>query len=59
MPTYNFKCKKENCEEITTKRQKFEDPPPPCPKCEGDTERTISKSSFVLKGSGWFKTGGY
>lgn len=57
MPVYNFKCI--SCECITTKTQKFEDSAPPCKKCDAETKRTLSKSSFVLKGKGWFKTGGY
>ncbi len=27
-----------------------------CPKCGGKLEKLISNSSFVLKGSGWYKT---
>jgi putative FmdB family regulatory protein len=59
MPVYVFKCKKEDCGETHTKLQKFDDPPPPCPQCKGETERVLGQSSFILKGSGWFKTGGY
>lgn len=59
MPMYRFKCKKEECGEEHTKLQKFDDPPPPCPQCESETERVLGQSSFILKGSGWFKTGGY
>jgi putative FmdB family regulatory protein len=59
MPMYAYKCKKEECKEEVTKLQKFDDPPPPCPKCEGEMERQMGSSSFILKGSGWFKTGGY
>lgn len=59
MPIYVFKCKNPECAQTIEKNQKYSDPPPPCPKCSKDTERTIAKSSFVLKGSGWFNTGGY
>lgn len=59
MPMYVFKCKKEDCGHTQSKRQKHEDPPPPCEKCEGEMERAIGQSSFILKGGGWFKTGGY
>jgi putative FmdB family regulatory protein len=59
MPMYTFKCKNPECNEEVTKMQKFDDPEPPCAKCEGETERKVSKSSFVLKGPGWFNTGGY
>lgn len=59
MPRYSFKCKDTNCQHTQTKQQKYEDAPPVCEKCSGETERVISQSSFILKGSGWFKTGGY
>lgn len=59
MPIYNFECKNPECKEVTTKMQKFEDPHPPCKKCEGPTERQVGGTSFVLKGPGWFNTGGY
>jgi putative FmdB family regulatory protein len=59
MPTYQFKCKKEECGDIQTVRQKYEDEPPKCKKCESETKRIISRSSFVLRGNGWFNTGGY
>jgi putative FmdB family regulatory protein len=33
-----------------------ENPLGTCPKCGGKLEKLISNSSFVLKGSGWYKT---
>jgi predicted nucleic acid-binding Zn ribbon protein len=27
-----------------------------CPKCKGKVERVVSRTSFVLKGSGWYAT---
>lgn len=57
MPIYNFKCK--SCENTQSKMQKFDAPPPPCEKCGKETERVLAQGSFILKGSGWFKTGGY
>ena len=59
MPTYNFKCKNEECLHVQTLIQKYEDDPPKCDKCESETERAISKTSFILKGNGWFDKGGY
>ncbi len=59
MPMYVFKCKDKKCATTQSKIQKFNDPPPPCTKCGGETERAIAQGSFILKGSGWFKTGGY
>lgn len=57
MPIYNFKCK--SCENTQSKMQKFDAPPPPCEKCGKETERVLAQGSFILKGAGWFKTGGY
>ena len=31
-----------------------------CPKCKKETaERLIGRTSFVLKGNGWYNSGGY
>tara|TARA_B100000424_G_scaffold271584_1_gene275030 strand:+ start:2334 stop:2516 length:183 start_codon:yes stop_codon:yes gene_type:complete len=60
MPTYNYKCKNEKCNHKFEKFHKMSDPKPPCPECgTEDPERIIVKTTFVLKGSGWFNTGGY
>ena len=56
MPIYEFKC--QECGHVVTLLQKYDDPPPPCPKegCEGKTEKKLSASSFHLKGDGFYKT---
>ncbi len=37
--------------------QKFSDEPlSTCPQCGGDLKKLISNTSFVLKGTGWYKT---
>ena len=60
MPTYHFKCEDKECEHVTVVTQKYEDSDPVCEKCGNKkVVRLIVKSSFVLKGSGWFNTGGY
>ena len=61
MPTYNYKCKKEDCKHDFEARHKMSAPKPDCPKCGSpDPEKLIAKSStFILKGKGWFNTGGY
>ena len=61
MPTYNYKCKNEKCNHVFEKFHKMSDPHPPCPKCgHKEPERLLSRnSSFILKGKGWFNTGGY
>lgn len=37
--------------------QKFSDEPlSTCPQCGGELKKLISNTSFVLKGTGWYKT---
>ena len=60
MPTYNYKCKNEECKHEFQVIHKMNDPKPPCPKCDTkDPQRLIKGMSFVLKGEGWFNSGGY
>ena len=60
MPTYNYRCKQEECKHDFEATHKMNDTLPPCPKCKTEKpEKLISKSSFVLKGEGWFNSGGY
>ena len=55
MPIREYKCS--DCGEITEVIQKINEKPlEKCPKCDGKLEKLISNSSFVLKGSGWYKT---
>lgn len=56
MPTYEYSCRK--CGHQFEKVQRMSDAPiAVCPACGSDrTERLISHSSFVLKGSGWYQT---
>lgn len=57
MPVYEYQCK--SCEEIFELQRKFSDPPvDECVKCgKGPVEKLISRNSFALKGSGWYKSG--
>jgi len=60
MITYEYKCK--DCEHCWQEMQKISDDTITiCPECEKETaQRLISKGNgFVLKGSGWFNSGGY
>jgi putative FmdB family regulatory protein len=60
MITYEYKCT--DCEHCWEAKQKITDLKlTTCPECKQETaERLISNGSgFLLKGSGWFKTGGY
>ena len=57
MPTYVYYCP--NCDCDFEREQKIsEKPNPECKVCGGKKAvRQISKTSFALKGKGWFKDG--
>jgi putative FmdB family regulatory protein len=59
MPTYEYKCS--SCDHEWEDIQNINDPPlTTCPDCKKEKAiRLISKSSFTLKGSGWYGSGGY
>ena len=55
MPIYEYKCIK--CRNEFEAMQRFSDSPlKKCPSCGGAVKRLISRSSFQLKGSGWYLT---
>src|SRR5215813_12980714 len=55
MPIYEYKC--DSFGEVTERLHKMNDKPlQKCPKCGGNVEKIISRSSFQLKGSGWYVT---
>ncbi|HPI91933.1 MAG TPA: zinc ribbon domain-containing protein [Deltaproteobacteria bacterium] len=55
MPIYEYRCLK--CNHEFEAMQKFSDAPlSKCPSCGGKAKRLISRSSFQLKGSGWYLT---
>src|SRR4029078_5972779 len=55
MPIYEFKC--DSCGTVTERLQKMDDAPlKKCPKCGGKVVKIFSRSSFQLKGSGWYVT---
>jgi len=56
MPIYEYRCG--TCGEVfEVIRSITNEAPAPCKSCGGEeTERLISQSSFVLKGTGWYKT---
>ena len=54
MPIYEYQCPKCGTFELM---QRITDPPVrKCPTCKGKVERLVSRTSFVLKGSGWYAT---
>ena len=55
MPIYEYKCLK--CNHEFEAMQKFsESALSQCPNCAGPVKKLISRSSFHLKGSGWYLT---
>lgn len=55
MPIYEYECEK--CKNIFEKYQHFDDDIlTKCKHCGGDLRKIISKSNFVLKGTGWYAT---
>jgi putative FmdB family regulatory protein len=59
MPKYTYKCTDKDCEfEWEAEHSIKDDPIKICKKCEKETaKRMISKTSFQLKGGGWYKDG--
>ena len=57
MPIYEYACDK--CGHEFEREQRMADPPiKTCPKCKGRrVTKLISRSSFVLKGGGWYADG--
>jgi putative FmdB family regulatory protein len=54
MPTYEYLCGKCN-HEFEREQRITEDPIKTCPKCRArKVQRLISRTGFVLKGSGWY-----
>jgi len=55
MPVYEYECLK--CGVVHEMIQKFSDAPfTECPICSGKLKKIISNTSFILKGTGWYKT---
>ncbi|HDD52484.1 MAG TPA: zinc ribbon domain-containing protein [Thermosulfidibacter takaii] len=55
MPIYEYKC--DACGHRFEKLQSFgEEPVKTCPRCGGEVRKLISRSSFILRGSGWYAT---
>jgi putative FmdB family regulatory protein len=55
MPIYQYNCEK--CGSQVEVIQKVSDPPlKRCEKCRGKLAKAVSRTSFQLKGSGWYAT---
>ncbi|MDH4318414.1 MAG: zinc ribbon domain-containing protein [Desulfobulbaceae bacterium] len=56
MPVYEYECK--SCENIFEIQQKISDDPlASCPDCGSEVKKIVSRSSFHLKGQGWYNDG--
>ena len=55
MPIYEYRC--QACGKTQEVLQKISDKPlKKCPLCSGALEKLISRSSFQLKGTGWYQS---
>jgi putative FmdB family regulatory protein len=56
MPIYEYQC--EACQDIIEAQQRLSETPlTTCPACTGNLKKLISRSSFQLKGGGWYSDG--
>jgi putative FmdB family regulatory protein len=56
MPIYEYRCTR--CGRTIEAIQKLSDPPlAQCETCSGPLEKLVSRTSFQLKGTGWYATG--
>ncbi len=55
MPVYEYECR--SCGKLHEIMQRYTDAPlAKCPECGGEMKKLISSTSFILKGTGWYKT---
>ena len=56
MPVYEYECPA--CEMVHEVQQRMaDDPLQDCPECNGPVKKIMSRSSFQLKGGGWYADG--
>ncbi len=56
MPVYEYECPA--CEVVHEIQQRMaDDPVSVCPDCGGPVKKIMSRSSFQLKGGGWYADG--
>jgi len=56
MPIYEYRCR--SCGRTIEAMQRMSDRPlRKCSKCSGKLEKLISRTSFALKGGGWYSEG--
>jgi len=57
MPIYTYKCRKCPNRDTVMRSLKDANAPLRCVACGASMDKTMSQSSFQLKGSGWYKDG--
>ncbi len=56
MPVYEYECPV--CQKVHEVQQRMaDDPLTECPECGGPVKKIMSRSSFQLKGGGWYADG--
>lgn len=55
MPTYEYRCHKGH--EFEREQRITDKPVKKCPECGAECRRLISRSNFILRGSGWYLDG--
>ena len=56
MPVYEYECKE--CKKVFEVQQKMADKPlSACPECNAPVKKLVSRSSFQLRGGGWYADG--
>jgi len=54
MPIYEYQC--QECGKQIEVIQKHDEKPPKCARCGTEMKKLMSDTSFILKGTGWYKT---
>lgn len=57
MATYDYRCDPCAHSFVVKKPMSQSDSSEDCPKCAEPARKTVSRSSFLLKGRGWYKDG--
>ena len=55
MPIYEYKC--DPCDRTVERLSKHGASAPACHDCASPMKKLVSRSSFALKGGGWYKDG--
>ncbi len=56
MPLYEYRCR--SCKRTVEVLQKFDDRPlRKCEECSGRLDKLVSRTSFLLRGGGWYADG--